>query len=143
LNDKVRLVELERKLVAERRRRQDLENRLESARRWAQAWKRAAKSELEVLRVIRNRRKLRLIAGADEVGYHSGDHFELLENRLAEALREIQFLEKERERWMENAQYFRSVNEKMRLRVANLEMIAEKMDARAASGNTQNISDIG
>lgn len=143
MNDKVRLVELERKLVAESRRREDLENRLESARRWAQAWKRAAKSELDVLRVIRNRRKLRLTAGSDDVGDRGGDHFESLEQQLADALRQIEFLEKERQRWLENAQYFRLVNEKMRLRIASLESIAEKMDGRAASGNSLNTSDIG
>lgn len=143
VNDKVRLVELERKLVAESRRREELQNQLENARRWAQAWKRAAKSELEVLRVVRNLRKLRLAVGVDEFGYHTRDHCEMLEKQLAEALREIEFLEKERDRWMENAQYFRTANDKMRLRIANLKMIAEKLDGRAASGDIQNISDIG
>jgi hypothetical protein len=43
---------------------------------------------------------------------------------------------------MENAQYFRSVNESMRLRIASLESIAAKMAGRAAFGNSRNTSDI-
>lgn len=142
MNDKVRLVEVQRKLVAERRRREELENQLEDARRWAQAWKRAAKSGLEVLSVIRNLRKLRLAAGVDAFGYHTRDHYKLLDKQLAEALREIEFLEKERDRWMENAQYFRSINDQMRMRIANLETILEKQNGRAAPGDAQNVSDI-
>jgi phage shock protein A len=142
VNAKVRLAELERKLAAERRRREELENQLEDARRWAQAWKRAAKSGLEVLSVIRNLRKLRLAAGVDAFGYHTREHYELLDKQLTEALREIKFLEKERQRWMENAQYFRSMNDKMRIRIANLEMIVEKQNGRLPSGDVQNELDL-
>jgi DNA repair exonuclease SbcCD ATPase subunit len=141
VNAKVRLVELERKLAAERRRREELENQSEDARRWAQAWKRAAKSGLEVLSVIRNLRKLRLAAGVDAFGYHTRDHYELLDKQLTDALREIKFLEKERDRWMENAHYFRSINDRMRMRIANLETILEKQNGRPALGDAQNISD--
>ena len=142
VNAKVHIIELERKLAAERRRREELESQLENARRWARAWKRAAKSGLEVLRVIRNLRTLRLAAGVDAFGVQGKDHYELLNKQLTKALREIEFLEKERDRWMENAQYFRSVNNRMRLRIANLETIVEKQNGRLPSGEAQNELDL-
>lgn len=142
VNAKVHIIELERKLAAERRRREELESQLENARRWARAWKRAAKSGLDVLRVIRNLRTLRLAAGVDAFGVQDKDHYKLLDKQLTQALREIEFLEKERDRWRENAGYFRSMNDRMRLRIANLETILEKKNGRLPSGDLQNELDL-
>ena len=78
----------------------------------------------------------------DAFGVQGKDHYELLNKQLTKALREIEFLEKERDRWMENAQYFRSVNNRMRLRIANLETIVEKQNGRLPSGEAQNELDL-
>ncbi len=121
VNDKVRIVELERKLAAECRRNRDLEQQLENSQRWSRAWKRAAKSELDVISMIRNLRRRRVAVGIDGYGYVSRERYEEMEGKLAEAQRQIEFLERERQRWMENAKFFKESNNKLRLHLANLE----------------------
>ena len=66
MTDSIRAVELERKLGAERQRNAELQADLEKSRCWARAWKRAAKSELEVVKAIRNLRRRREAAGITE-----------------------------------------------------------------------------
>lgn len=122
MNDKVRINELERKLAAELRRNHELERELENSRRWSRAWKRAAKSELDVLQVIRNLRKRRLAVGISEYAYISRDRYEALDRTLADAQRQVEFLERERQRWMENAQFFKESNQKIRMRLSDLEV---------------------
>lgn len=122
MNDRVRINELERKLAAELRRNHELERELEDTQRWSRAWKRAAKSELDVLQVIRNLRKRRLAVGITEYAYISRDRYEALDRTLADAQRQVEFLERERQRWMENAQFFKESNQKMRMRLADLEV---------------------
>ena len=122
MNHRVRIHELERKLAAELRRNRELERELENSRRWSRAWKRAARSELDVLQVIRNLRRRRLAVGISEYTYVSRDQYEDLEKKLADAQRQVEFLERERQRWMENARYLNNSNQKMQIRLANLEV---------------------
>lgn len=126
MNDRVHIVELERKLAAERRRNKELEEELENSRRWSRAWKRAAKSELDVLNVIRNLRRRRIFVGIDGYAAISRDKYEEVVQKLEKAQQQIEFLERERQRWMENADFFQRSNQKLRLRLANLELNARK-----------------
>jgi hypothetical protein len=121
VNDKVRNFELERKLAAERRRNKELEEKLENSRRWSRAWKRAAKSELDVLSVIRNLRQRRSSVGIDGYAAVSRGEFEEVLQKLENAQLQIEFLERERQRWMENAEFFKLNNHRLHLRLANLE----------------------
>ena len=121
MNDRVRIVELERKLAMMKHRNMKLEVQLENSRRWARAWKRAAKSEMDVVRMIRNLRRRRVALGINGYEVISRERYETLENKLQEAQEQIEFLEKERHRWMENAQFFQQGNQKIRLRLAELE----------------------
>lgn len=121
MNDKVRIVELERKLAAVRRRNKELEQGLENSRRWSRAWKRAAKSELDVLSVIRNLRRRRIFVGIDGYTAISREKYEEVLQKLEHAQQQIEFLERERQRWMENAEFFKHNNQKLHLRLANLE----------------------
>lgn len=130
MNDKVRIVELERKLAAERRRNKELEEDLENSRRWSRAWKRAAKSELDVLNVIRNLRRRRLFVGIDGYAAISREKYEDVVQKLEDAQQQIEFLERERQRWMENAEFFKQSSQKFRLRLANLEINSPKQLGR-------------
>lgn len=121
MNDKVRIVELERKLAAVRRRNKELEQGLENSRRWSRAWKRAAKSELDVLSVIRNLRQRRIFVGIDRYTAISREKYEEVLQKLEHAQQQIEFLERERQRWMENAEFFKHNNQKLHLRLTNLE----------------------
>jgi phage shock protein A len=121
INDRVLVVELERKLAMVIRRNQELETQLENSRHWSRAWKRAAKSELDVVRMIRNLRRRRAAVGINGYEGISRERYETLEKNLQEALQQIEFLEKERQRWMENALFFQEGNRKMRLRLTDLE----------------------
>lgn len=130
MNDRVRINELERRLEAELRRNRELEIDLENSRRWSQAWKRAAKSELDVIQVIRNLRKRRIAVGISEYAPISRDHYAVLERKLANAQRQVEFLERERQRWMENAQFFQESSQKMRMRLDEMEVELQRYISR-------------
>ena len=87
-------MELEHKLEAERQRNGELEAKLEKSRCWARAWKRAAKSELEVVKAIRNLRRRREAAGITEPNSTSNEAVKTLKRQLAEARQQILFLER-------------------------------------------------
>jgi len=42
--------------------------------------------------------------------------------KLADAQRQVEFLERERQRWMKNARYLNNSNQKMQIRLADLEV---------------------
>lgn len=123
MTDSIRAVELERKLEAERQRNAELQADLEKSRCWARAWKRAAKSELQVVKAIRNLRRRREAAGITEPNPTSNEAVETLKRQLAEAQRQIKFLERERQRWEENAGFHQE-------RMGELSLSLEELEAR-------------
>jgi chromosome segregation ATPase len=121
MSSATRIIELEQKLAAERQRNAELQADLEKSRCWARAWKRAAKSELDVIRVLQSRRRHREAAGIDETVSKSTEMSTALEKQLAEARQQIDFLEREQKRWMENAEFSRQRNGELSARLSDLE----------------------
>jgi hypothetical protein len=60
---------------------------------------------LEVIKAIRNLRRRREAAGITEPNSTSNETVETLKRQLAEAQQQIMFLERERQRWEENAAF--------------------------------------
>ena len=121
MSSATRIIELEQKLAAERQRNAELKADLETSRCWARAWKRAAKSELDVIRVLQSRRRHREAAGIDETVSKNTEMSSALEKQLAEARQQIDFLEREQKRWMENAEFSRQRNGELSARLSDLE----------------------
>ena len=118
-----RIYELEHRLAAERQRTEALRAELEKSRRWARAWKCAAKSNLELIKAVRNLRHNGEVAGTVERSSSSQLELESFKKQLAEAQRQIEFLERECQRWKENAVFYQD-------QVDELSLIAEELKSR-------------
>lgn len=110
-------------MADERQRNEEFEASLEKSRRWARAWKCAAKSNLKLIKAVRNLRQNGDVAGTVERSSISKAEIESFKKQLAEAQRQIEFLERECQRWKENAVLFQG-------QVNELSLITEELKSR-------------